>query len=111
MSSIIALHRPTQKQEPLAAKPTKDLARDLFTGLYAEHALLVTRTASEALHSDHYDLVDDVTQDVWLNVWQYLLDGNEVHHPAEFLTARTRRFAEAAGLGKDTDLDPMRAAA
>lgn len=93
----LALPRPT-KPGPRAATPDKDRARDLFTELYAEHALLVTRTATAVLHPDHQGLADDLAQDVWLDTWQHLLNGNTVHDPAQFLIARTRRLAEAGRL-------------
>lgn len=111
MHSIIALPRPAKEKEPLLTRPTENTARELFNELYAEHALLVASTAAQALHPDFHHLADDVTQNVWLDVWQYLLGGHEVHHPRGFLAARTRSLALDCQSTETDHLDLIEAAA
>jgi DNA-directed RNA polymerase specialized sigma24 family protein len=93
MPNIIALPRPTGEKGPRPTRLTEAAARESFTELYAVHALLVAETAAKALHPSFHHLIDDVTQNVWLSVWQHLLGGHEVHHPKGFLAARTRSLA------------------
>ncbi|MFJ5212783.1 RNA polymerase sigma factor [Streptomyces nigra] len=74
-----------------AAHPDDSAARRLLDALYHEHAPMVTRVAAQALRPHDQDLADDIAQGVWLDTWQHLLRGNQLHAPAGFLAMRARR--------------------
>ncbi|MEU3341829.1 sigma-70 family RNA polymerase sigma factor [Streptomyces sp. NPDC006668] len=76
-----------------AARPGDTAARELLDALYREHAPMVTAVAARALRPNDRGLADDIAQDTWLDTWQHLLRGNDLHNPAGFLAMRARRRA------------------
>ncbi|MFC8247589.1 RNA polymerase sigma factor [Streptomyces chartreusis] len=73
------------------ASSSDTAARQLLDVLYREHAPMVARVAARALCPHDRGLADDIAQDVWLDTWQHLLRGAELHAPADFLAMRARR--------------------
>lgn len=66
---------------------------ELFTLLYARHVGHVRRVAVTQVRGDDRDLVEDLTQEVFLRLWAYLQRGNTVSNPAGLLGTMTRRAA------------------
>jgi DNA-directed RNA polymerase specialized sigma24 family protein len=63
----------------------------LLAGLYIEHSALVGRVAARNLRPADRHLVEDISQDVWLAAWRYLLRGNTIDRPAGLLATMARR--------------------
>ncbi|MGW1008200.1 RNA polymerase sigma factor [Streptomyces sp. NPDC002520] len=67
------------------------LAVDL-TAIYAnQHARVLGIVGRTLRPEDRAAYVDDLAQDVWLMVWQYLLRGNEIRNASGLLAVFARR--------------------
>jgi DNA-directed RNA polymerase specialized sigma24 family protein len=66
------------------------LAADL-TEIYANQQSRVLRIVTRALRVEDQGQAEDLAQDVWLMVWQYLLRGNTIRHAPGLLSVLARR--------------------
>ncbi|GGU67451.1 hypothetical protein [Streptomyces lavendofoliae] len=67
------------------------LAADL-TAIYAnQHTRVLAIVARTLRPEDRAAYADDLAQDVWLMVWQYLLRGNEIRNASGLLAVFARR--------------------
>jgi DNA-directed RNA polymerase specialized sigma24 family protein len=87
------------------------LAADL-TAIYAnQHSRVLGIVASRLRDEDRAAYADDLAQDVWLMVWQYLLRGNEVTSWPGLLAvfARRRVYAHyrSARVRRESATDPQ----
>ncbi|MBV9026054.1 MAG: sigma-70 family RNA polymerase sigma factor [Streptomycetaceae bacterium] len=64
--------------------------RQAVAALYVEHADRVRRIVAAGLRPADLDQADDLAQDVWLTLWQYVLRGNVIDRPAGLLSAMAR---------------------
>jgi DNA-directed RNA polymerase specialized sigma24 family protein len=61
-----------------------------FTTIYTEQADRVRRVIAAELRAADHAEADDLTQDVFLTLWQYLLRGEAIARPAGLLTTMAR---------------------
>ncbi|MEU5157763.1 MULTISPECIES: sigma factor [Actinomycetes] len=64
--------------------------RELLAGWFAEYAPMVERVVARSVRREDAGDVEDLAQDVWVAVWQYLLRGNAVARPAGLLARMAR---------------------
>ncbi|WP_190175509.1 RNA polymerase sigma factor [Streptomyces nitrosporeus] len=78
--------------EPVAAavRPADAVLRQVLDGWFREFGPMVGRVVARSVRREDLHLVDDLTQDVWVEVWQYLLRGNTVARPAGLLAVMAR---------------------
>ncbi|MFE9853474.1 RNA polymerase sigma factor [Streptomyces sp. NPDC005576] len=81
--------------EPFAARTgsvrsADAVLRELLAGWVAEYGVMVGRVVARSVRREDLHLVDDLVQDVWVEVWQYLLCGNDVQRPAGLLAVMAR---------------------
>ncbi|MGA5220912.1 RNA polymerase sigma factor [Streptomyces cinereoruber] len=90
------------------------LAADLAE-LYAnQHQRVLGIVARTLREEDRAAYAEDLAQDTWLMVWQYLLRGNEITSPPGLLSvfARRRVYAHyrSARVRRESAVDPQSAA-
>ncbi|MFF7366038.1 sigma-70 family RNA polymerase sigma factor [Streptomyces sp. NPDC008125] len=73
-----------------AVRPADAELRELLAGWVAEYGVMVGRVVARSVRREDLHLVDDLTQDVWVEAWQYLLRGNHVQRPAGLLAVMAR---------------------
>ncbi|MGX1226868.1 DNA-directed RNA polymerase specialized sigma24 family protein [Streptomyces ambofaciens] len=73
------------------ARPEDAVARELLADWFVQYAPMVEAVVARTVRLGDRDLVEDLAQDVWVQVWQYLLRGNEVARPAGLLAMKARR--------------------
>jgi DNA-directed RNA polymerase specialized sigma24 family protein len=83
-----------------------------LTELYAnQHSRVLGIVARTLRQEDRAAYAEDLAQDVWLMVWQYLLRGNEIIRPAGLLAtfARRRVYAHyrSARVRREMAVDPQ----
>jgi DNA-directed RNA polymerase specialized sigma24 family protein len=84
---------------------------ELYANQHRRVLGIVTRTLRV---EDQAAYAEDLAQDVWLMVWQYLLRGNEIERPAGLLAvfAKRRVYAHyrSARVRREAATDPQSAA-
>ncbi|NUK93989.1 sigma-70 family RNA polymerase sigma factor [Streptomyces lunaelactis] len=93
-------------------RPGDDQLRAVLNGFVVEHQSRVRRVVANAVRFEDLHMVDDFTQDVWLEAWQYLLRGNEAPtRPGSFLSRLARnkvtRHYKLARVRREMAVDPQ----
>lgn len=80
---------------------------EIYANQHARVLAIVTRN----LRLEDREQAEDLAQDAWLELWQYLLRGNEVRNPAGLMAVvarnKVRRHYNLARVRREVATDPL----
>lgn len=75
---------------PDSATPLRTDQQQHVTALYLDHGDRIRQQVVALLRPADQHLADDLAQDVWLTLWQYVLRGNTITRPGGLLCTMAR---------------------